>query len=157
MDRTSGEKRALDLMAVTPTAVLTTMDADGWPSTRAMLNLRNVETYPDLIPVFDSHWADLVVYFTTNTSSEKISQIAQNEKASVYYCNPSEWRGLMLGGTISVVSDPGLKQRIWQENWTMYYPGGVHDADYAILCLVPRIAKYYEYLDSISWNPAEKP
>ena len=109
MDRTIGQKRALDLMAGTPTAVLTTMDADGWPSTRAMLNLRNEETYPDLIPVFDSHRADLVVYFTTNTSSEKISQIAQNEKASVYYCNPSEWRGLMLGGMISVVSDPELK------------------------------------------------
>ncbi len=156
MDRTIGQKRALDLMSGTPAAVLTTMDADGWPSTRAMLNLRNIESYPGLISIFATHREDLVVYFTTNTSSGKTGQIAQNEKASVYYCNPSEWRGLMLGGAISLVSDQKLKERIWQENWTMYYPGGVHDPDYAILCLVPHVAKYYEYLDSVSWNPAEK-
>jgi len=156
MDTTIGRERALNLMAEVPAAMLTTIDSEGWPNTRAMLNLRNVTTYPNLVQVFDSHQLDCRGYFTTNTSSEKVGQIAQNAKASVYYCSPSEWRGLMLGGTISVVSDMDLKERIWQKDWTMYYPGGVQDPDYSILCLTPRIAKYYEYLDSISWNPAEK-
>ena len=157
MDYTDGLERALNLMAEVPVAILTTLDSDGWPSTRAMLNLRNVTRYPDLVQAFASHQHDCMIYFTTNTSSEKVSQIAQNGKASVYYCSPSEWRGLMLGGVISVVSDMVLKERFWQKDWTMYYPGGLQDPDYSILCLTPHIAKYYEYLDSISWNPAEKP
>lgn len=151
----TGHDRATTLMSEAKAAVLTTIDKQGWPSTRAMLNLRNVETYPNLVPVFDSHRNDLLVYFTTNTSSGKVSQIESNEKASVYYCDPLTWRGLMLGGVISVVSDPAIKEKIWQKDWTMYYPGGVHDPDYSILCLVPRVVKYYEYLDSVSWNPAE--
>jgi general stress protein 26 len=156
MDLTTGHGRALNLMSTAPVAILTTIDGAGWPSTRAMLNLRNMTTYPDLIQVFAPHQRDCRVYFTTNTASEKVCQIAQNGKASVYYCNPSEWRGLMLGGTISVISDKALKEQIWQKDWTMYYPGGRQDPDYSILCLTPGIAKYYEYLDSISWNPAEK-
>ncbi|HWQ63602.1 MAG TPA: pyridoxamine 5'-phosphate oxidase family protein [Methanospirillum sp.] len=151
----SGHNHGLNLMSEAKTAVLTTIDEDGWPSTRAMLNLRNVETYPDLAPVFDSHRGDLLIYFTTNTSSGKISQIGNNGKASVYYCDPLTWRGLMLGGTISIVSDPALNEKIWQKDWTMYYPGGVHDTDYSILCLVPRVAKYYECLDSVSWSLTE--
>lgn len=156
MDYPTGRERALNLMAEAPAAILTTIDSGDWPSTRAMLNLRNRERYPDLLPVFESHQYDFRIYFTTNSSSEKVSQIKKNGKASVYYCSPSEWRGLMLGGTISVVSDKVLKERIWQKDWTMYYPGGIQDPDYSILCLTPRIAKYYEYMDSIFWNPAEK-
>lgn len=155
MDQMTGHDRAITLMSEAKAAVLTTIDEQGWPSTRAMLNLRNMETYPDLAPVFDSHQNDLLVYFTTNTSSGKVSQIKNNEKASVYYCDPLTWRGLMLGGVISVVSDPAIKEKIWQKDWTMYYPGGVFDPDYSILCLVPRVAKYYEYLDSVSWNPSD--
>ena len=157
MDKNAGYIRALHLMSEAPVATLTTVDENGWPNTRAMLNLRNTSVYPDLIPVFDSHRQNLTLYFTTNTSSGKISQIAHNNKASVYYCIPSEWRGLMLGGLIQVVSDPALKEMIWQKDWVMYYPGGIRDPDYAILSLTPHIAKYYEYLDAVSWNPAQQP
>lgn len=152
MELTTAQKRALQLLSEAQAAYLTTIDQNGWPDTRAMLNLRNETVYPGLIPVFARHQQDFRVYFTTNTSSNKITEIAKNTKASVYYCSPSEWRGLMLGGTISVVSDPALKQMIWQKDWTMYYPGGNRDPDYTILCLIPRIVKYYEYLDSAVWE-----
>jgi len=156
MDLSTAQQRALELISESPAAVLTTIDASGWPNSRAMLNLRNEGRYPDLVPFFRPYRQDFRIFFTTNTSSEKVRQIEQNNKASIYYCSPSEWRGLMLGGTISVVSDPALKQAIWQNEWTMYYPGGVQDPDNAILCLIPGIAKYYESLDSAVWNPVSE-
>ncbi|HWQ65862.1 MAG TPA: pyridoxamine 5'-phosphate oxidase family protein [Methanospirillum sp.] len=152
MDHTTAQDQAIDLMAHAEAAYLTTIDEDGWPTTRAMLNLRNVTTYPELAPVFNADHQDLLLYFTTNTSSEKVSQITRNNKASAYFCCPVDWRGLMLGGPISVVEDLHVKKTLWQKEWAMYYPGGVQDPDYSILCLKPRIARYYESLDSCSWT-----
>ena len=155
MEYTHAHERSLNLLSVAPVAYLTTIDQNGWPNTRAMLNLRNEEKYPNLIPVFASHSQDLQIYFTTNTSSGKVAQIDQNNKASVYFCNPEEWRGLMIGGPLSIISDQEIRHALWQNEWDMYYPEGVQDPDYAILSLKPRIAKYYEYLDSSVWNMEE--
>ena len=157
MDVLTARHRALQLLSEAPAAYLTTIDRDGWPNTRAMLNLRNAAAYPGLVPVFSPYQEDLTLYFTTNTSSGKVTQIAQNQKASAYFCNPSQWQGLMLGGKISLVSDPAIKQKIWQKDWTMYYPGGEGDPDYAILSLKPRVSNYYEYLDSVTWEPITGP
>ena len=123
MDKENATRRAHDLMTTAEAVYLTTLDPDGWPNTRAMLNLRNTERYPGLVPVFTSYDLDCTLLFTTNTSSGKVSQITGNPRASAYFCNPSEWRGLMLGGEISVVADLNLKEGIWQENWRMLLPG----------------------------------
>lgn len=153
MEQSPARNRAINLMSEAPAAYLTTIDPDGWPVTRAMLNLRNEKRYPDLSPAFLSHTQDLTLYFTTNTSSGKVTHIGQNQKASVYFCSPDEWRGLMLGGRVTVVQDEQIKKSLWQKDWTMYYQGGLGDPDYTILSLKPHMAKYYEYLDSCTWNP----
>jgi len=151
MEKPIAQNRAIDLLSNAEAVCLTTIEKDGWPFTRAMLNLRNENRYPDLIPVFTNYNQELLLYFTTNTSSEKVAQIAHNNKASAYFCSPSEWRGLMLGGAVSIVSDHSIKKTLWQKEWAMYYPKGVEDPDYAILCLKPQVARYYELLDSCTW------
>lgn len=156
MEQPIAQDRSIDLMSKAEAVYLTTIDHDGWPTTRAMINLRNVYQYPDFIPVFTLHNQELLLYFTTNMSSGKIIQIAHNNKASAYFCIPSEWRGLMLGGALFIVSDQNIKRRLWQKEWTMYYQKGMEDPDYAILYLKPRVAKYYEFLDSCSWNPEDE-
>ena len=152
MDQKLAEKRALNLMKEAPVAYLTTIDRDGYPQTRAMLNLRNSENYPGLCEIFSGHTIDLRTLFTTNTSSDKVKHIQENQKVSVYYCLPEQWRSLMMGGNIEVVKDKALKRDIWQKSWTMYYPGGAEDPDYAILSLEPYTAKYYENLASCTWK-----
>ena len=47
----------------------------------------------------------------------------------------------MLGGDIEIVQDPGLKARLWQEGWSLYYPSGPEGPEYGILRLKPVIAK----------------
>jgi general stress protein 26 len=118
-----------------------------------MLNLRNSERYPNLVPLFKKHNNDYLVYFTTNASSQKINQIKNNLKVSVYYSKPSEWRGLMLGGTIEIVKEQAIKKSLWQDAWTMYYPGGPTDNDYTILKLTPDVLKLYHQLDFFTLYP----
>jgi general stress protein 26 len=131
----------LTLMETADAAYFSTIDQSGFPDTRAMLNLRNLKQYPTLVQFFSHHQEDLLVYFSTNTSSEKVRQITENSAGSVYFCKPKKFQGIMLSGSVEVVSDVDIKQALWQDGWTMYYPGGVEDPDYAVLRLTPEIVK----------------
>jgi general stress protein 26 len=122
-------------------AYLTTIDGEGFPHTRAMLNLRNPSQYPELIQFFQEHGNNMVLYFTTNTSSKKVAQIKANPRVSVYFCTPKKFHGVMLGGSIEIVTDDAIKHALWQEGWKRYYPKGVTDPDYAILRLAPHFAE----------------
>lgn len=153
MDKQQGTKLIIELMEISEACYLTTIDDRGFPQTRAMLNLRNSGHYPNLTPLFKKHGSDYLVYFTTNASSQKINQIKNNPKVSVYYSKPSEWRGLMLGGTIEIVEEQTIKKSLWQNSWTMYYPKGSTDNDYTILKLTPDVLKLYHQLDFFTLHP----
>jgi len=148
MESREAKRSGLDLLETAETAFVTTIDAEGFPQSRAMFNLRRKEQFKNLAVVFKDHMDDFLVYFTTNTSSPKVMQIKQNPKVSIYYCDPRTFRGLMLSGEMEVVTDPGEKERIWQKGWEMYYPDGVHDPDHTVLRLRPIAAKYYQDLYS---------
>ena len=141
MDEREARQWALALMETADAAYLTTMDRHGFPQTRAMLNLRNKRQWPTLTEVFQGHEEDFLLYFSTNTSSAKMAQIRANPKVSAYFCNPAAFHGLMLAGTIELVTDQACKRRIWQDGWERYYPRGVNDPDYTLLCLLPTVAK----------------
>ena len=51
------------------TVYLSTIDQNGYPSTRAMLNLRNKKQYPHLVPMYAKESNEFTIYLTTNTSS----------------------------------------------------------------------------------------
>ncbi len=143
MEHKMAVELSTDLMSAAKAAYLTTIDANGYPETRAMLNLRNTDKYPGLAGFFSRNKADLTTYFTTNTSSPKMKRIKENPKACVYYSKPDEWRGLMMAGSLEVVEDAKIKKALWQSGWTMYYPGGVEDPDYAVLRLSPKFLQGY--------------
>lgn len=141
MDAREARRWALALLETADATYLTTMDRDGFPQTRAMLNLRNKRQWPTLREVFQGHEEDFLLYFSTNTSSAKVAQIEANPKVSAYFCKPAAFHGLMLAGTIELVTDQTLKKRIWQDGWEVYYPRGVNDPDYTLLRLLPTVAK----------------
>lgn len=66
---------------------ISSVDADGFPNTKAMLPPRKREG----IQTF---------YFTTNTSSMRVAQYREDPKACVYFCDKRFFRGVMLKGTI---------------------------------------------------------
>jgi general stress protein 26 len=120
---------------------LTTIDSQGFPSTRAMLNLRNRERYPKLQELYGAENNPLTVYLTTNTGSEKIREIAENGKSCLYFCRPESFHGILLRGTVEHVTDKAFKRKVWQDGWEIYYPAG--GEDYSVLRFIPDKLKTY--------------
>lgn len=106
------------------------LDEDGFPTTRAMLRPREREG----VKVF---------WFTTNTSSRKVRAYRANPKASIYFVESRYFRGVSLSGTMEVLETPEAKERIWREGDTLYYPGGVTDPDYCVLRFTAEKGRYY--------------
>lgn len=117
------------------TAFLSSVDADGFPNTKAMLAPRLREGLR-------------VFYLTSNTSSMRAAQYRQNPKACLYFCDRRFFRGLMLLGTVEVLTDAAAKELIWREGDTMYYPQGVTDPDYCVLRFTAHQGRYYSNFKS---------
>ncbi len=114
---------------------ISSLDDDGFPNTKAMLPPRK----RDGIKTF---------YFTTNTSSMRVSQFRKNPKACIYFCDKRFFRGVMLKGTVEVLEDAESKEMIWQEGDTMYYPQGVTDPDYCVLKFIAQTGRFYANFNS---------
>lgn len=116
-------------------AFISSVDDDGFPNTKAMLPPRKREG----IKVF---------YFSTNTSSLRVSQYRINCKACIYFCDKRFFRGVMLKGTVEVLEDAQSKNMIWKDGDTMYYPQGVTDPDYCVLRFTVSEGRYYSNFKS---------
>jgi len=111
------------------------VDADGYPNMKAMLAPREREG----IKVF---------YFTTNTSSVRVSQYRKDPKACIYFYDGRFFRGVMLRGKMEVLTDAASKKRIWRDGDTMYYKEGVTDPDYCVLRFTATSGRYYSNFSS---------
>lgn len=118
---------------------ISSLDEDGFPNTKAMLPPRKREG----IKTF---------YFTTNTSSMRVTQYRKTPKACIYFCDKRFFRGVMLKGTMEVLEDKDSKEMIWQEGDTMYYPLGVADPDYCVLRFSVQSGRYYSNFSSESFT-----
>jgi len=67
----------------------------------------------------------------------------------VYSIDFDKWMGLMLVGTVEIIQDTELKQRLWREGFEKYFPLGVNDPDYCVLCYTGQWGEYYHGLDII--------
>lgn len=127
----AGVKKLIAQMADTlPVAFISSVDADGFPWTKAMLAPRVREG----IKVF---------YFTTNTFSLRVAQYNANPKASIYFCDTKGFKGIMLRGTMQVLTDAKTKEMIWRDGDTEYYPGGVTDPNYCVLKFTATDGRFY--------------
>ena len=112
------------------TAFIGSVDAEGYPNIKAMLQPRKREG----IKTF---------YFTTNTSSMRVGQFLQNDKACVYFCDNRFFRGVLLRGKMEMLTDALSKEMIWSEGDTVYYAGGVTDPDYCVLKFTAISGRFY--------------
>ena len=113
-----------------PIAYISSVDQDGFPWTKAMLKPRKREG----IKTF---------YFTTNTFSIRVAQYKANPKASIYFCDAKGFKGMMLRGTMEVLTDAASKEMIWHNGDEQYYPGGVTDPNYCVLKFTAIDGRFY--------------
>lgn len=126
-----GIKELIAKMADTlPITFISSVDESGFPWTKAMLSPRVRKG----IKVF---------YFTTNTFSLRVAQYKANPKASIYFCDTEKFQGVMLRGTMEVLTDAQSKEMIWRDGDTEYYPGGVTDPNYCVLKFTATDGRFY--------------
>ncbi len=115
--------------------IISSIDSDAFPNTKAMLPPRLRNGIHEL-------------YLTTNTSSMRVRQYTDNPKACVYFYDKRFFRGVMLKGTMEVLTDAKSRELIWREGDEMYYPGGVNDPDYCVLKFTAFEGRYYSNFTS---------
>lgn len=120
-------------------SIISSVDEDGFPNTKAMLPPRKREGIKH-------------IYFTTNTSSMRVSQYMNNSKACVYFYDKRFFRGVMLTGVMEVLEDKTSKEMIWRDGDEMYYSKGVEDPDYCVLKFTAHKGRFYSNFKSEDFN-----
>lgn len=57
--------------------------------------------------------------------------------------NADGFKGMMLRGTMEVLTDAASKEMIWRDGDTEYYPGGVTDPNYCVLKFTAADGRFY--------------
>lgn len=113
-------------------AFISSIDENGFPNAKAMLPPRKREGLK-------------VFYFSTNTSSMRVKQYLQNPKSSVYFFRKGlfKYQGVMLVGTMEVLTDEASKRMIWRRGDSMFYSQGITDPDYCVLKFTAQTGRHY--------------
>ena len=124
-------EKLFEFIAEQKTAFLGSVNREGYPIIRAMLAPR----------VIDGN--DL--YLSTNTSSQKVKQCLENNKACVYFYKRGrfKYQGAALLGEMQVCEDQPTKDMIWRFGDKLFYKQGVTDPDYCVLKFTAKSAEYY--------------
>ena len=108
------------------------IDNENFPNVKAMLAPRKIVGIKEF-------------YFSTNTSSMRVKQFRENSNASIYFYRKGliKYTGIMLVGTMEVLTDQEIKNEIWRKGDTLFYKQGVTDPDYCVLKFTATKGRYY--------------
>jgi general stress protein 26 len=122
-------------------AMMGTIGEDSFPNIKAM--------------IIAKHEGLREVWFKTNTSSRRITQVQLNNKTCVYFVDFETWEGLMLIGRAEIRRNRETRETLWKDGSERYYPLGVDDPDYVVLRFVAEVGNYYHGLVSVTFLVAE--
>lgn len=116
------------------------VDQDGFPNVKAMLKPRKRNGLKEF-------------WFSTNTSSMRVRQYLENPRASIYFCRKGlvRYEGVMLTGTMEVLTDQETKDMIWRKGDTVFYRKGPADPDYCVLKFTAETGRHYRDLKTESF------
>ncbi len=112
------------------TAFIASIDEQGQPVIRAVSTPRII---------------DGEIYFSTNTSSNKVKQYLANNKACVYFYKRGKikYQGVSITGEMQVCTDQDTKSKVWRFGDSLFYKQGKTDPDYCVLKFIGKTAEYY--------------
>ena len=127
MDKT----QIFEFISKQKTAFIASVNEQGFPVIRAMLAPRIIDGNE--------------IYFSTNTSSNKIKQYLENNKACIYFYKRGKikYQGVSITGEMQVCTDQATKDKVWRCGDRMFYKKGVTDPDYCVLKFIGATAEYY--------------
>lgn len=117
-------KKAAKLVSEAETAMLSSIDENGYPRAVIMSNTKAESLN--------------VMYFATGTDSRKVKHYMLNSKAGVAYNE-----GISFIGEIEIIKDDKVKKELWQDWFIKHFPGGETDPNYCILKFTSKEAVIY--------------
>lgn len=111
---------------------LITIDESGIPKGRMMENL----------PVDN----DLVFWFATSAQSNKVREVKNNPKASVFLYRPTDHSSISVLGNAEIVTSDVIRTEKWKEKWTAFWKQGPTDPSYVLIKIVPLKVIHLDYV-----------
>jgi general stress protein 26 len=111
--------------------MLTTIDDEGDPHSRPMSSNGDIDENGDL-------------WFFTNASSLKVSEVKQSPKVNVSFADPENQRYVSVTGTATVVRDRQKIDELWRPAFKMWFPEGKDDPDIALLKVSLEKGEYWD-------------
>ncbi len=131
------KQEALEFVREHPTSHLATVDG-GKPMTRVMYT-----------PRVDD---DFTVWYATSGSSNKIRQVKADPNVCTVFYEDARWVGVC--GQAKVVTDQEMKNELWEDDWTRYWPDGAENPDYVLMKATPESVDILDLTkpEAITWR-----
>ncbi|MBC7892270.1 MAG: pyridoxamine 5'-phosphate oxidase family protein [Sphingobacteriaceae bacterium] len=111
-------------------AIMTTISAEGKLHSRPMATNEMEE--------------DGSLWFFTDQSSEKVSELSHDNVVSLSYSNPDDNTYVCLTGEAEVVDDRKKMKELFNPMVKAWYPKGLDDPDMTLLKVIPQDAEYWD-------------
>ena len=111
--------------------MLTTVDETGDLRSRPMSSNGDVDDDGD-------------IWFFTNASSHKVTEIEKLPKVNVSFADPDDQRYISVSGTAQLVRDRAKIDELWKPEFKMWFPEGKDDPEIALLRVNLEKAEYWD-------------
>ena len=111
--------------------MLTTVDEGGDLHSRPMSSNGDIDTDGD-------------IWFFTNASSHKVSEITKLPKVNVSFADPENQRYISVSGSAQLVRDQAKIDELWRPEFKIWFPKGKDDPEVALLRVTLEKAEYWD-------------
>lgn len=124
-------QKVRDLVKEIDFCMLTTVDENGDLHSRPMSANGDIDEAGDL-------------WFFTNISSHKVSEIEKLPKVNVSFADPDNQNYVSISGTAQIVRDKEKIDELWKPEFKMWFPQGKDDPEIALLRVRLEKAEYWD-------------
>lgn len=125
-----GAEKLYALIEDVKICMMTSVEPDGSLHSRPMYNQQADEA------------GDL--WFFTQISSGKTSEIAKDQQVNLAYSNPSKQTYVSVAGKAEIVRDKSRIQEKWTEGMRAWFPKGTDDPQIALIRVHPEHGEYWD-------------
>jgi len=111
--------------------MLTTVDEGGDLHSRPMSSNGDIDQNGD-------------IWFFTNSSSHKVSEIARLPKVNVSFADPDNQRYVSVSGSGELIRDQKKIEELWRPEFKIWFPKGKEDPEIALLRVRLEKAEYWD-------------
>ena len=124
-------KKLRELVEDIDFCMLTTVDEGGDLHSRPMSSNGDIDANGD-------------IWFFTNASSHKVSEIEKLPKVNVSFADPDNQRYVSVSGTAQLVRDRAKIDELWRPEFKIWFPEGKEDPEVALLRVSLEKAEYWD-------------